>query len=375
MQNKFDIDWKELEEVIAYGLGQVGKKYIELFSKMFRIKYIVDNGNKHPIQYHGIPVISLSQMLLKRDCEKIIVFASRSSYFSIRKELIGKGLLEYVDFCKMDDFIKDWYWQFENKNCLREVHISVNTNCTFKCKNCNMFMPYYKHSVQYKLEDIKSDMNLFFSRIDYVFVFSFLGGEPFLNSELGSMIESLYQNYYEKMGKIEIITNGSVLPDTDTLKILKNCHVTVRISDYTSRIPYKGKLDEICRVLEIYKIEYCIETNLWWTDFCFPETKIEINNPKEHMLCCAPEFHGLNDGKFYYCHVAWSAEKAGLFQLKEDDYINLRLIDSSSKMDCRKIIDHASGDIKSGYISLCEKCMGCGTDNEKQVVVGEQVVD
>lgn len=90
------------------------------------------------------------------------------------------------------------------------------------------------------------------------------------------------------------------------------------------------------------------------------------------MLCCAPEFHGLNDGRFYYCHVAWSAEKAGLFSLKDSDYLDLTLIDRCSKTDCRKIIEHADGNIDGGYVSLCAKCMGCGPDNNRYIPVGKQ---
>lgn len=90
------------------------------------------------------------------------------------------------------------------------------------------------------------------------------------------------------------------------------------------------------------------------------------------MLSCAPEFHGLNDGKFYYCHVSWSAEKAGIFKLKGSDFIRLEDIDNNKKA-CRKIVEYADGNMECGYVSLCEKCMGCGMDNNKFVLAGEQI--
>lgn len=375
MKTVYDTDWNYLTDVIAYGLGQVGRRYIDLFRQDFGVKYIVDNNGERVDEYCGIPVITLDQMLLKRQKEKVIVFASREAFFSIRTDLIQNGLVENKDFCKFDDFIRDWYWQFREKNALREVHMAVNTNCTFKCKNCNMFMPYYKDTIWYSLKEVEKDLSLFFARIDYVYVFSFLGGEPFLNRELDTMIEFLFQNYSMKIGRIEVITNGSLIPEPKILSVLKNCNVTVRISDYTKQIPYADRMNQLCNVLQEQGIRYSVETSLQWTDFCFPdnENSVGIPNVRNHMLCCAPEFHGLNDGRFYYCHVAWSAEKAGLFQLADGDYLDLELLDSNSKTDCRKIVEHANGNIDGGYVSLCEKCMGCGPDNKRYISVGEQL--
>ncbi len=374
MSAVYNTDWDGLIDIIAYGLGQVGKRFIRLFDKRFNVRWIVDNGERCSEEYCGIPVISLEQMMLKRKKEKIIVFASRSAFFSIRNDLIEKGLKENKDFCKLDDFIRDWYWQFEEKNCLREVHMAVSTNCTFQCKYCNMFMPYYKQPICYNAQDVAKDLSLFFERIDYVFSFAFLGGEPFLNQELEIMIEILFENYREKVGQIEIITNGSLIPEKRVLETLKKCKVMIRISDYTKRIPYTDRMNELCSILDSYGICYSVEESLQWTDFCFPECtdKIEISNVRSHMLSCAPEFHGLNDGKFYYCHVSWSAEKAGIFKLKGSDFIRLEDIDNNKKA-CRKIVEYADGNMECGYVSLCEKCMGCGMDNNKFVLAGEQI--
>ena len=375
MKAVYDTEWNCMTDVIAYGLGQVGRRYIEIFKQEFNVRYIVDNSEKRIDEYYGIPVISLEQMLIRRHKEKVIVFASREAFSSIRMDLIHNGLSENKDFCKFDDFIKDWYWQFEQKNCLREVHMAINTNCTFKCKNCNMFMPYYKDVIQYDLKSVEKDLTLFFERIDYVYIFSFLGGEPFLNNEIDIIIEHLFQKYNNKIGRIEVITNGSLIPKDKVLKTLHKCNVIVRISDYTSQVPYTNKMNELCSILKVNGIRYFIETSLQWTDFCFPAggDSVKIPNIRDHMLCCAPEFHGLNDGKFYYCHVAWSAEKAGLFHLKDSDYLDLELIDSNSKIECRKIIEHANGNINGGYVSLCAKCMGCGPDNNRYIPVGEQL--
>ena len=57
----------------------------------------------------------------------------------------------------------------------------------------------------------------------------------------------------------------------------------------------------------------------------------DFDKVREHMLSCGPIFHGLNDGKYYYCHVSWSADKAKLLKNVSDDYIDLRTLDDDDR--------------------------------------------
>lgn len=375
MENILKDDWRSINSYIIYGFGQVGKKYIDIFRKRFEVSFIVDNSEKQEKMYKEIPIITQSEMIAKRkNNEKIIIFAAKEACLSICNSLNKIGLHENVDYCKLDVFIKEWYWQFEHNNYIREVHMSINTDCTFNCEKCNMFMPYYKEKMQYKLENIKENLQLFFNVIDYVYVFSLLGGEPFLNGDLKDIVKYIGENYKLQIGRLEIITNGSLIPNNETLFVLQQHKVLVRISDYTKQIKYEKQLEKLIKKLEEYNVSYVIEQSLTWLDFRFPSDnlKIKLNDIRSHMMCCAPAFHGLNDKKFYYCHVAWSAEKAGLFQLKEGDYISLESIDANNKDECRYLIEYASGNMKNNYVSLCEVCMGCGADNNYTVTVAKQ---
>lgn len=371
----FNDTWKSISEIVIYGLGMVGKKYFDILRKDFSIKFIVDNSPNAPDSYKGVKVISLNELLTVREQEKIVVLASKEAFFSIRSDLEKNGLTEYEDYMRFDDFVRDWYWQVRNKNCIREVHVATNTNCTFNCEKCNMFVPYYRSAVTYTLKEIKESLDAFFPLVDFVFVLSYLGGEPFLNCELKDILEYTCETYYEKVGRIEVVSNGSLIPDAETLETMKRRHILVRISDYTEHIGYQKKLEELMHVLEEYGIEYSIEKSLGWVDFCFPhkdeELQLPIKDVRTHMLCCSPAFHGLNDGKFYYCHVAWSAEKAGLIKLREGDYIDLASYKANA-VNRRYLTEYASGNMKSGYVSLCEQCMGCGIDNHFAIPAGKQ---
>ena len=54
----------------------------------------------------------------------------------------------------------------------------------------------------------------------------------------------------------------------------------------------------------------------------------------EHFDSCTAPFRGLNDGKFYYCHLNTSAVRTNLFPLNDNDYIN---IDTISKEELIKL--------------------------------------
>ncbi len=371
----FNDSWKNISEIIIYGIGMVGKKYFDMLSEEFTIKYIVDKSQSVSAYYHNTKVICLSEMMAVRKDEKIIVLASKEAFLSIKKDLNRSGLVEYEDYVGFDDFVKEWYWQVKRKNCIREVHTSINTNCTFNCEKCNMFVPHYRSVKVYTEDEIRESLDAFFPLIDYVFVFSYLGGEPFLNHGLKDILRYTYQKYHEKIGRIEIISNGSIVPDAETLQVMSECKVLVRISDYTAHIDYGKKLEQLVMVLQKHEIPYSIEESLEWVDFCFPDRNedlvLPIKDIRAHMLCCAPAFHGLNDKKFYYCHVAWSAEKAGLIKLKDSDYIVLENYgtDLASK---RRLVEYAGGEMEEGYVSLCAECMGCGIDNRYVVPAGKQ---
>lgn len=124
------------------------------------------------------------------------------------------------------------------------------------------------------------------------------------------------------------------------------------------------------RQLEENKIKYYLIDNLVWCDYGFPERPYTYNEEelKYHLESCRPEWNGLNDGKFYYCNVSWSAEKSGKFKLKDSDFIVLDKINPKDKNECHKIVEFSRG-----CSSFCKVCGGCGKDNTHYIPVGEQI--
>lgn len=369
-------EWNNIATLNIFGFGDIGMKSFKKLSEDFQISCIVDNDReKQGYTYEGIHIKSPEEAVPELRRNRTIVCTVGRSYGIISRQLQSFGLLEGRDYCSIESFLAEWYWKNREQNCLLEVHTAITMRCTFQCKNCNMFVPYYKSNVDYDLDSLKQDAGLLFGRIDYLCSFVLLGGEPLLNPELPEMIAYLGENYQKKLGTISVVTNGSILPDIRLIESLKRFHVKVSISDYTGTIAYRKRLDEVIDILKKEKIEYVVRKALRWCDFGFPSRpfSFKTENLRKHMLSCAPVFHGLNDGKFYYCHAAWSAEKSGCYSLCPDDYVKLDEISPEDGKAARRIVKHGCGEIEGGYISLCRICGGCGEDNRNFVTAGVQM--
>lgn len=365
-------DWGQLKEVILFGWGKYGQKLIKDIEKDFEVKCIIENDpHKNNQTYHDIPIISLTDAQKYISDYKIIVMTHKDAFRSIKNQLEKIGLIHYRDFCELEHFVVEWYWRWRNEINIFELHTSITTRCTLKCKKCNMFMTYHKEPKDLEFEQICLEIDMLFSKINYVYNYELLGGEPFLHKDLAKIILYMKQNYRDKVGKIGLITNGTLLPSSELLEICKNENVDITISDYTNTVPYEKRLSEVVALLEQYKINYKVLKNNKWLDFGFPEHPCHIQNVREHMLTCRPVFHGYNDFKLYYCHVAWSAEKCGLIHLDSEDYVDLNECDDSDKKR-KRLAKYSLGEWNRGFVSMCRVCGGCGKDNNQSIEAGIQ---
>jgi hypothetical protein len=202
----------------------------------------------------------------------------------------------------------------------------------------------------------------------------FLGGEPFLNRELKDIISYAGQNYGNRIGKIGITTNGTIVPDVETLEQIRKYNVIVYISDYTDTVKYMDKMEKFIQTLEHWNIMYVRNRMTEWRDFGFPVNPFHwgADQVAQHMRSCAPLFHGINEQKIYYCHIIWSAEKAGLYTVPKQDYIDLKELDPENPDNRMKVIRYCEGECERGFLGLCMLCGGCGEDNDRIIRAGEQ---
>lgn len=364
--------WEEETELFIMPYTIRARAYLQKVHSDISFSGILDNDDKQDGKtFCDVPIIAAKKMLCATEKKKILISAH---YREISEQLNALGYQEYIDYIDMHAYISLWYWDKKKEVHLLDVHTAITTHCSLNCANCNMFLNYYKPELRsyISLEAFQENYDALFQVVDYCYKITILGGEPLLNKKLPKMLYWLKEAYGEKIGEIDIVTNGTLIPSKELMEAVKATQAIILVSDYSLNAKYAEKIEKLERALIEHEISYQINHEMKWKDFYFPRTHqgADFTSFREHMLCCNPVFRGLNDKKFYYCHIIWSAQQAGLWYPQEGDYLEL------GKLKCfedkEKILAYDLGFMEKGYVTLCRACGGCGVDNKSIIDAGIQ---
>lgn len=372
-------DWGDLTEhgiIVPFGVGRIGRRVIPSLMEEFDIPFLIDNGCCKESVY-GLNVLNLKQAViyLREKNLKVVVTTVFYSYKKIKQEMESLGFIENRDFCILERFAEEWNLRWRNKCVLSKIDTVITSRCTLRCKNCNLFISHAPVQCDIDLKRLKKNFDIFFENVDYVYEYTLLGGEPLLHKNIAEIISYLGDRYGKRIGRINLISNGTVIPSNDVIDILKKYHVTIHISDYTCSVDYKEILTKLQKKFLANDIEFYVIPNNTWKDVVYPREGFQTDNPRRHMLLCGHSTHSVADGRLYWCDPAFAAECFMGFVSKEDDSLDMEANKRNySKYEATlNIIKYLLGDVNArGYMSICEKCAGVGSDNNKIVLAGEQ---
>ena len=362
-----DPSWENITEIVIYGFGKQGKGLINYLSKQFTVSAIIDNGIHNIDSYNNVPIMIYEKYRELDINKKIIISASGKANLSIKKSLEEDGKTEYIDFINAVEFITVWNWQFRNKVYLGRLTTSITEKCSLRCKYCMTYMPYFKAPVNYSLEEICEEFDLFFKLVDSVASLYIVGGEPFLHPDLGEIIRYISENFSKKIeGGIVLITNGTIIPNGETIKTFNEYKVKIRISDYSGTVPYEEKLVKLIKLFDQYGVDYDREVFNEWIDMGRPDENIKIgNSPEEirtHMKKCNIACAFLCKMRYYYCNREWAAETAFNYTDIEGDYLDLKQLAADILKGKEKVLDFYLGNLEQGYCRFCQRCRGFESD-------------
>jgi MoaA/NifB/PqqE/SkfB family radical SAM enzyme len=190
-----------------------------------------------------------------------------------------------------------------------------------KCKLCGAYSPYYNPTPHWDFNNLKISIDDYFRIVDYLDKFTISGGEPLIHPSIDKIIEYLNDNYSSQIGIVEIITNGTIVPNVHLISKLEN------LSNIQSRIivdnygPTLSKMiSEIEEVLSKTKITYSIRKyygkdqyyNGWidMSDFSYRERNDEENGDIYSKCMFSNRFQRflLVESKLYACATAKRCE-------------------------------------------------------------------
>ena len=374
--NSFISEWDTEPEYVLFGASKECVQFIRsidylLGNGVLKIKYIVDHNIKDTTIVDNINEISSffrqsKDFENKRENIKLIHIDEFNDFDA--KVIITTDEFRnyYKKYLQSKNVKHTWYkniasiWPFEYKNKVHifQTDILVTERCNLNCSHCNMFIPHYENPKHREVDVIINDIDLFFSKTDYVSILHLVGGEPFLYPNIDGVMQHILSNYIHKIDKFIITTNGTVSLKPTTNELLKHNNIILSVSDYSDKLEkLKNKVTRNIENFKFHKIKHYVRNEIEWYDF--GDLRIKKNRNTDdlinHFDSCTAPFRGLNDGKFYYCHLNTSAVRTKIFPIDDNDYIKL---DSISRED---FIKFDLGYTELGYITFCDNCNGCNT--------------
>lgn len=386
--DKFIIDWNLETEYVLFGASKECVQFIRSIDHLMgenslKIKYIVDHSVNGITTIENVNEISNSYYQsknLKTNNRNLQLIHIDDYDFNPNQQVIITTDVfrnEYKELLDKKDVKSIWYkhiasiwpYKYKNKTHIFQTDILVTERCTLACSYCNMFMPHYEFPIHREFDIIRRDIDSYFNLVDYVSVFHLVGGEPFLYPHIEDLVRYILENYNHKIDKLIITTNGTILPKQSTLDLLKENDVILSVSDYSDKLEHIQ--NKVLKVLNAYKtqnVNHYVRTEIEWYDFGDLRTKKNLSTDRliKHFDSCTAPFRGLNDGKFYYCHLNTSAVRTNLFPLNDNDYVSINDVSNED------LIKFDLGYTDLGYITFCDNCNGCNTGGTKEWVSYEK---
>lgn len=242
------------------------------------------------------------------------------------------------------------------------LELCITPRCSLRCTNCANLMQYYAKPCDYETEGIIGSIKRLLECVDYIDCFRILGGEPFLHRDIASIIS--FCTAQGKLRQVQIVTNGTIVPEQEVLKSLQHPKASVYISDYGKYSVNKSRL-ETC--LAAYGIESVSDLNYTWDDMGGVERRdYSPERVRSVYRGCRDICKTLVEGLVYVCPRAAHADKLGIVPRKEQDCVDL--YNGSTSFVRRKLLELYNVE----YVEACYYCNA--VEDRSKIAAGEQCV-
>jgi hypothetical protein len=187
--------------------------------------------------------------------------------------------------------------------------------------------------------------------------FSLTGGEPLLYKHLGKLIQYIHENYRNKIGRLGLATNSTIMPSDNLCKIIRDCNVDIICDDYSDFEPkHKKRTQQVTEKLDSFGIQYKSGKNIRFFK-TFPPSKDFREWPND-ALCekfeaCKKTYSGfgLKMGNLFSCCYSMFADTAKLVPAQHGDYYKL-----FENIDKYELVKFILGYTNCGYTEFCKYC-------------------
>ncbi len=285
-----------------YGAGVFGQKAIDLIDSQyssFAISGFIDRNKTGELC--GRTICRIEEV----DGDPIIIIAIEKfdTAVSIYKNLHKLGFVRIFWFYKEKKVIGKTFIEEQCIDCsgwaeggaIAQVEMHIMDACNLNCRGCAHFSPIFNKDIP-DFESRINDVKQLSQKFAYIHQFYILGGEPFLNPEIGKYVEYIRSILPES--DLIIVTNGLLIlkADDSILEKIRENDVMISISEYR---PVHNVIEKIKEILERHGIEYEIRTMSHKTVFNRP---LSISaDSKYEKLCISNKCVTIWNGKISRC--------------------------------------------------------------------------
>lgn len=227
-------------------------------------------------------------------------------------------------------------------------------------------MPYEK-GCHYEYEDIVKDLDKVLGAVDFIGEILLGGGEIFLYPYMNEVIEYCAAN--PKVGHVFVVTNGTIMPTQENLRVLKNDRVTLRVSGYDVHVV--PQRDKLMALLEKEHVQTEDLKNMNWYDVGNAECRNRTEEEMEWVWknCTMNSCVTIcGNGKIYWCGRQIGADLLEEYPSpKKNEVVDVR---NTPQEELAEKLDNF---YKTRYISTCNYCDGI-TPNSRWIFTATQVL-
>jgi hypothetical protein len=244
------------------------------------------------------------------------------------------------------------------------MDLVVGTSCTLRCKDCSNLMQHYRNPKLYNTAQILQDVNLLLNSVDYVHTVGILGGEPLLHPEIDKIVEYLLNQ--KKVQAIEVITNGTLIPDKALLSVMRNRRASLVVSDYPK---YSRAVADIKKRCQEYSVRCTVLRINAWRKYGGLELRHRTPEILKKVFRGCRSFHcrSFQDGYFHLCPRSSAGYDLGIIDAS-NDCVNVR---NASAIATRKNIQQLLYARK--FIAACNYCDNSRICQNQAISVAKQV--
>lgn len=291
-----------------------------------------------------------------------------------------RGLVYNVDFCFYRDFIFQYDLIHFNLCRVFYTEMILTFKCSLRCRDCTYHIPYLPKNQDRSLPEILQDLDLYFAAVDEVSIFRLLGGEPLLHPNLNSIISHIGKNYRNQIGELFLVTNGTIKPTDEIIRLMQEYNVKMVLSDYSKNVPnLKKSITALRKFIKSQGIKLQVMVGDWWNDDggINYQNKLTDEGLKNLFHKCEAFCRVLHNGKLYYCGKSIIFTQEGRM-LETDMRENVEYVALDDKSNLKSdIIKMNIGQQTGAYANACKFCKGyfgpfCGEKLPSGIQLKEQ---